>query len=82
MIQYYDPRYTGHQWYLPTKTLKLYDPRCKADIDSRQTWYDNITLTDIENDRRFRRRVAMKKYPHLGSKDIQLFLKLAPPEYS
>ena len=82
MIQYYDPRYTGHQWYLPTKSLKLYDPRSKVDFDSRQIWYDNVTLTDMKNDRKFRRKVAMTKYPHLSLKEIELFLTRAPPEYS
>lgn len=82
MIQYYDPKYTGHQWHLPTTTFKLYDPRCKSDLDSRQIWYDNVTLTDMKNDLNFRRKVAMKKYPHLSLKEIELFLTNALPEYS
>lgn len=82
MIQYYNPRYTGNQWYLPTKSSKLYDPRSKGDVDSRKLWYNNVTLTDLHNDITFRRKVAMKKYPYLSLKDIELFLKFAPPEYS
>jgi hypothetical protein len=82
MIQYYDPKYTGNQWYLPTKSSKLYSPMCKADIESRQTWYDNVTVIDMKNDINFRRKVAIRKYPSLRPKEIELFLRSSAPEYS
>ena len=82
MIRYYDPRYTGNQWYIPTTSFKLYDPRCKADIDSRQVWYDNVTKTDIKNDILFRKKVAMKKYPYMTPEEMKLFLQFRTPEYN
>jgi hypothetical protein len=69
MIQYYDPKYTGNQWYLPTKSSKLYSPMCKAVID-------------MKNDINFRRKVAIRKYPSLRPKEIELFLRSSAPEYS
>jgi hypothetical protein len=82
MVKYYDPKYSGNQWYLPTKSSQLYNPRSKDDVDSRNIWYNTVIKTDLINDMKFRRKVAMKKYPHLSLRDIELFLKLRPPEYS
>lgn len=82
MIQYHDPRYTGNQWYLPDKSRHLYNRFSKADIESRQTWYDNVTVTDMKNDIKFRRKIAIKKYPAMNRKEIDLFLKFGTPEYS
>jgi len=76
-----DPKYTGNQWYLPVKSIKLYSPRCKDDIDSRQTWYNNVTARDLAEDLKYRRKVAMKKYPNLSLAEIELFLDPRRPEY-
>jgi hypothetical protein len=81
MAQEYNPLYTGNQWYLPINTRKLYNPRCKTDLVSRQTWYDNVTYPDLITDMKFRRKIAMRKYPNMNLTDIQLFLTTCPPEY-
>jgi len=77
----YNPRYTGNQWYLPTKTTNIYNPRSKPDILSRQNWYNNVLLTDQHNDIKYRRNVAIKKYPQMTAAEIELFLQVSPPEY-
>lgn len=77
----YNPKSTGNQWYLPTTSKNLYNPRSKADITSRQSWYNNVLLTDHHNDIKFRRYVAIKKYPQMTAAEIELFLQVSPPEY-
>ena len=77
----FNPRYTGNQWYLPTTTKNVYNPRSKPDIDSRKNWYENVILTDHRNDIKFRRHVAMRKYPQMTMAEIELFLQVSPPEY-
>lgn len=77
----HDPKYTGNQWYAPLKSINLYNPRSKCDIDSRQTWFNNVTARDLAEDLKYRRKVAMKKYPNLSLKEIDLFLDFRRPEY-
>jgi hypothetical protein len=81
MLDKFNPIYTGNQWYTPTSSTQLYNPKIKVDVDSRQIWYDNITFPDMVADMKFRRRVAMKKYRFMNSKELQLFLTTRPPEY-
>jgi len=77
----YNPKYTGNDWHVPTTSKNIYNPRSKSDTVSRQNWYNNVLLTDHHNDIKFRRNVAMKKYPKMTLAEIELFLKTSPPEY-
>jgi hypothetical protein len=72
-----ETKYTNCQWHLSGDKNK-FSPRCRSDVLSRDTWYNNITRIDIQNHFNYRRKGLMRKYPDLSLREIDLLLLETP----
>jgi len=65
------------------KTNGVFNPRCRSDLISMNTWKDNITNVDTANHIAFLRGKLMKRRPHLSAQEIETHIKtsLGPTKY-
>jgi hypothetical protein len=69
--------------FRPTSsTIDLSGPTLSIGVWQMCTFtYNNVTARDLAEDLKYRRKVAMKKYPNLSLAEIELLLDSRRPEY-
>lgn len=55
-------------------TKGRFNPRCREDVISRNTWTGNVTNTDEARHAAYRRKIFMKEHPEIALRDIQYYL--------